>query len=271
MAPYEQRAKRGQPGLFVFLLDQSWSMHDPWGASTEGKTKSQGVAEAVNATLSMIVDRCKPDSYEVRHYYDIAVIGYGSSVGSALPEELGGKLVVSTPELFDTQRINDAGESWWIEPINDNGTPMGRALDVAGGLIWKWVEQHRNSFPPVLINISDGMPNEDETGTVAWADRIQKLATSDGNVLVFNVHISGRAGGELLYPADRAALPDEYARLLFDMSSPLPPFMSAYLAREGISVQEGAKAFVYNGKPSHLIKALEIGTRSGASTTDRTT
>ena len=43
-----------------------------------------------------------------------------------------------------------------LEVIANGGTPMCHALGMATSLLQSWTSQHANSFPPVVINISDG-------------------------------------------------------------------------------------------------------------------
>ena len=73
---YGAEISRGNPTCFIFLLDQSASMADPFGG--EPVRKADFVADAVNRTLHDLVIRCTKTE-EVRNYYDIAVIGYGSA------------------------------------------------------------------------------------------------------------------------------------------------------------------------------------------------
>ena len=54
---------------------------------------------------------------------------------------------------------------------------------------------------------------------------IWRLASEDGNVLLFNIHVSARGEKPILFPSDDLDLPDDYARRLFSMSSRLPPPM----------------------------------------------
>ncbi len=78
---YGAEISRGNPTCFIFLLDQSGSMADPFGG--DYVRKADYVADAVNRTLHDLVIRCTKTE-EVRHYYDIGVIGYGGKVNSVL-------------------------------------------------------------------------------------------------------------------------------------------------------------------------------------------
>ena len=43
------------------------------------------------------------------------------------------------------------------------------------------------------------------------------LETEDGNVLLYNLHLSELAASPLLFPATSSGLPDEFARMLFQI------------------------------------------------------
>ena len=45
--PYVSELSRTNPGCFLFLIDQSSSMAEPFGAQPE-KPKAEGVADAIN-------------------------------------------------------------------------------------------------------------------------------------------------------------------------------------------------------------------------------
>jgi hypothetical protein len=113
-----------------------------------------------------------------------------------------------------------------------------------------------------VINITDGEPTDgDPTGP---ADEVRKLATSDGNVLIFNCHISSRKGTPILFSdaGTDADLPDEHARLLYRMSSVLPSGLLDAVQSEGLKVGAQARGFVFQADMVEVIRFLDIGTRA---------
>src|SRR5579871_6938009 len=88
--PYTAEISRTNPSCFLFLIDQSGSMEDPIPASPDadgpapaaGRTKAEGVADAINRLLQNLVIKCAK-SEGVRDYYHIGVIGYGNKTGPA--------------------------------------------------------------------------------------------------------------------------------------------------------------------------------------------
>ena len=87
------------------------------------------------------------------------------------------------------------------------------------------------------------------------------LTSVDGNVLLFNAHLSGKQNRPIEFPEDDSDLPDDYARLLFRMSSVLPPNLVETAKSGGLAVGPRARGFVFNADLVAVIRFLEIGTR----------
>jgi len=149
----------------------------------------------------------------------------------------------------------------WFDPQGANGTPMCQALTQAQAVAHKFLEQYPECFPPIVINITDGEATDGNPSGVAKI--IREMKSEDGNVLIFNLHISSRSDAPVLYPASADELPDDYAKLLFGMSSELPDYMRSFALQEGISVAPGARGFVFNADIVSVISFLDIGTRPG--------
>lgn len=270
---YSQQISRQDPSCFLFLIDQSSSMSDPFGGEA-GRSKAQRLADAVNRLLYELVLRCTKNQEEgPRNYFDVGVIGYGSSVGPAWGGALSGKDLVNITELADSPlrvdtKAKDDGAGGivkvtlptWLDPVAQNGTPMREAFEKAQRVLEAWIPAHPNSYPPTVINITDADANPgQEPGAVANA--IQQLSTQDGAALVFNLHISTAPGQPILFPSDAGTLPDALARQMFDFSSPLPNHICAEAKNEGYSIDEGARGFVFGADGVELIRFLDIGTR----------
>jgi hypothetical protein len=150
----------------------------------------------------------------------------------------------------------------WFDPVADNGTPMGAALQMARAVLEPWVRDpaHANAFPPIIINISDGEATDGDPRPPAEA--LRQLATGDGNVLLFNLHLSSRSGSAIVYPDSEGSLPDDFARQLFQMSSRLPPHIQQAASGEGYTVSTEARGFVFQADMVEVIKFLDIGTRA---------
>lgn len=150
----------------------------------------------------------------------------------------------------------------WFEPTANGGTPMCQVLGMAKTLLEGWLAQHPNCFPPIVINITDGEAT-DGNPTLA-AESIRKLRSNDGEVLLFNLHLSSQRAAAIEYPSSETGLPDQFAQQLFRMSSLLPDYMLSIARAEGMSVSEGSRGFVFNADMVAVIKFLDIGTRPSA-------
>lgn len=271
---YQAQISRSNPSAFVFLIDQSASMSGDW-AGEPGKNKAQALATILNRLIQNLVLRCAKEE-GIRDYYEVAVIGYGARVASALGRSLGGADLVPISRLGEaplrveerTKRVDDGVGGLidqtvklpiWVDPQADNGTPMCQALDRTISILRPWVAAHASSFPPIVINITDGEPNDGDP--TAKAQELMSLATSDGQVLLFNVHISSAPGQPIVFPAGESVLPDDHAQRLFRMSSVLPPYMRSAANQEQLSAEETSRGFAFQSDAVSVIQLLDIGTR----------
>ncbi len=275
---YSAEISRGNPSCFVFVIDQSGSMGDPFGAGDGNQKKSDGVADAINRMLQNLVIKCAKEE-GIRDYFHVGVIGYGAQVGPAFSGALAGRQLVPISEVGNsparveqrTKKVPDGAGGLvdqpvrfpiWFEPIANGGTPMGQALGQAKSMVENWLSQHPGCFPPIVINITDGEATDGDPTSVA--DEIRKLKSTDGEILLFNLHVSSQRGAPIEYPSSDAGLPDKFAQQLFRMSSPLPEYMMNIARREGMNVNEGSRGFVFNADMVAVIKFLDIGTRPSA-------
>lgn len=281
--PYEAEISRANPTAFFFVVDQSYSMSEQLAGSTN--SKSVMLATVINRILNDLVIRCSKGE-DVFNYFDVSLIGYGNSaygasrVGSAFEGQLSGRDIVPIEELAEypvrieqrTKKVDDGAGGLvdvqiefpiWLEPVYSHDTPMNEAMNYTFNLVSDWITQHPDSFPPVVIHITDGQPNDADPRKLAEA--IRSLSTNDGNVLMFSLHLSEGEDEQIIFPSDASSLPNDYARLLFEMSSGLPDKWFAIAAESmGMSIESGAKAFVYNADVTAMIRFLEIGTRQPA-------
>ena len=151
----------------------------------------------------------------------------------------------------------------WIEPIDSGGTPMTAAFEMAYQLANDWTSKHPNSFPPVVINITDGQPNNQSSAKTA-ALKLKELGTNDGKVLVLNAHITSKRAAPVELPASASELPngDNYAQFLFDISSELPSVMLERASAVGFEISTQVRGFVYNADAETMIRLLDIGTKA---------
>lgn len=274
--PYTAEISRANPTAIIFLVDQSTSMGDLIGDGTDTKRKADVVADAINRLLTELSVKCAKEE-GVRDYFHVAVIGYGSTVGSAFAGELAGRDLVPLSQVADyparmeerVKKVPDGAGGLvetpvkfpvWVDPLAQGGTPMNRALHHAAQLVRDWVGRYPGCFPPIVLNLTDGEANDGDPAQ--GAEEVSSHATADGSVLLFNLHVSDSGGDATVFPDAEAGLPDAYARQLFAMSSTLPSHMRSYAASQGHIVSENTRGFVYNADIVSVVQFLDIGTRA---------
>ncbi|HNW47231.1 MAG TPA: VWA domain-containing protein [Thermotogota bacterium] len=275
-AKYMHEISRASPTALVFLIDQSGSMSEKWGGSG---TKSSEVAMILNRLLNNLIMRCtKSDG--VRNYFSIGVIGYGLGVKPVLKgNTLFGRDLIPISEIADNPlRIErrkkkepdgvggvmeiEVNFPIWLEAEAFNGTPMCGALDYAHKVLERWVDDHPDSYPPTVFNITDGQAGDGDPAMNAA--KIKRLETNDGNVLLFNINISSDSSQMVKFPDSVSQFAnDPYAVSLYNISSVMPENIIAMLGRsEERNYSRNCKGFILNADAISLIEFLNIGTRT---------
>jgi len=276
--PYQSEISRANPTCFFFLIDQSSSMADPIMGVVDNPRKSEFVADAINKVIQTLIVTASKD-VEIRRYYQIGAIVYGGdNVGSAFGSLFGEQELVWVDELSNkplrieerTKRESDGAGGViqvqakfpvWIDAAANGRTPMCEAISRTKNILEKWVKDHPNSYPPTVINLTDGEANDGDPSVPAQA--LRELYTTDGNAILLTVHVSSNPYSQpIFFPGVNEGLPDQPSKIMFEMCSPLTEAMTK-TAQEmlQISIEKGAKGFVYNSGIEGIVSALEIGTR----------
>ncbi len=274
--PYQAEISRKNPGCFLFLVDQSESMEDPFGGGEAGRRKAEELATILNKLIHNLCIRCaKSDS--IYDYFHVGVLGYSeASCQPALGGELTGRSLVPISELADKPlRVEDRVKKSddgaggvidqtvkfpvWFDAYGKGGTPMCAALKEATTIVQTWCQEHPTGFPPIVINITDGEATDGDL--VAEARKLTAVSGDDGSALLFNIHLSSTAGPSIELPSNGVKLPDQHAKSLYESSSPLTPFMVARAKELGMPAEDNSKGFIFNAQPLHVIHFLDIGTR----------
>jgi len=277
--PYSADISRANPGCFLFLVDRSGSMEGAL-AGQPGHRKMDQAADAINRILDAVSQRCS-SGLDIRDYFHVGILGYNTDNGGrpAIASALAGtspeqpflpiSQVVETAQVVERAVRESDGAGGvievtrrfpvWLEPHAEYGTPMCEALNYAAQALANWVGQYPDSFPPIVINVSDGRATDGDPEPLARG--IMELQTSDGNALVFNVHLSEMATMPVQFPDSEEGLPDELAVLLFRMSSVLPEGSRNLAASLDLTMNENSRGFVFNADMTSLVQFLDIGTR----------
>jgi hypothetical protein len=289
---YQEEISRSKPSAFLFLIDQSGSMSAPFGRPDKtGKipSKAEVVADALNANLSELLNRCSREE-GTRDYFEVGIIGYGQSPTAEFCWEgqLAGRQMVPLSDVKRFAAVQPVEEEnvvrgkiekemieykVWVKPIAATaGTPMKSALQLARTILADWIQRHADSYPPIVINITDGEATDVEEGPdgdrqlVSAAQAIASLTNCNGStVLLINCHISGLADAAVVFPSKPEEVPpNPTAQVLYQMSSVLPPQMNSVAAgvlERPLTAADPIRGMVFNGNAVMLVKFLDIGTR----------
>lgn len=278
MPSHSKQWSSANPGLLIFLIDQSGSMLLPFKDSNE--TRTVFATRVVNRVIDSIIQK----NYNGDHAKDrcfIVAIGY--SVGAT--ELCSGFLsdLDNTPKRMESvkKKISDGAGGLveidkkmpiWVDPIEKDGwTDMAAAFKIAKEIIEKWVDDKPESPAPVIINVSDGVPyynhkdtNECATETSRLAKEIMDIKTPDGNVLIFNAEIGG-GNKEIILPnsIDEVRAGGEGAQFLYEISSIIPDGYHGAAIKNGLELKENSRGAVFAVGTEYLIKLIDFGSSKG--------
>ena len=238
------------PGHIIYLVDQSGSMSG---------VNEKKAAEAVTAAMMETLKGCISGT-EVRNRVYVTIIGYGNEDGVSIIRE---GWIADFLEDLQTCKTNS---TTIIEPKSYGMTPMAEAFMLANKCISTWLLQRQSQDAkvpaPIVINITDGYPDDVNTATQE-AQKIMNIQTrDDGNVLVFNIHTDDATDGvEIKFPVNKSVLngvPE--GEFLFDISSTMTDdFVRAAKAQHFEGVLPGSKGFVVNAKGDTLVRFVTFG------------
>lgn len=284
---YTAQITRNTPTAFIFLIDQSVSMQKYTTLYGEEMPMAEAVARIVNHQLNELVLRCIKGS-ETRDYYDIAIIGYGENAYSGWKGELEGRDFVKPSELKEHPykkittkketrtrkgvKVVEVEEVQWIEAeATESWTRVHLAFEKAKGLLDEWMEKHhdKDCYPPTIINITDGEFNgATKEYVLQQANELKSMFTNDGNVILFNIHISANKAVCVTCPASKDEVSfSSLATTMYEMSSLLPMRYSDRIAdlRKDGTPNNRYRAMSINADMSTLIQLMDIGTPTNIS------
>lgn len=243
------------PGHLVFMIDQSGSMYGE---------NAQKTAECVQDSIKEVLTGCI-NGEEIKDRAYITVIGYGKDSTASIIRE--GWISEWAEDVLNAKAKGDVV----IPAEADGGTPMTEAFKIAKSCLDTWIkareEEHQDDpneelAAPIVVNITDGLPNDEASARVA-AQEILNTATPDGNVLLFNAHMSDD-GVEIQFPSDKSKLngvPE--GEFLYEISSPLTDRMVNYAKKLKFeTVRKGSMGFVANARKATLARFIEFGSTS---------
>lgn len=281
---YTARVDREHPTAFIFLVDQSVSMRRITTYGGEDMTLSEAVARIVNAQINELVERCVKNN-ETRHYFDIAMIGYGQEAYSAWNGSLEGRDFVTPEEIRDNPyrkvsvreevrtrkgiSVKEVEKKQWMTARHDGSwTRLDKALRRAESLLTDWMKLHHDQdcYPPTIINITDGEYNgATDEQMVQLANQLKSMFTNDGNVLLFNIHVVPGQAESVVFPAAVSELNgNSNGEKLYSLSSLLPLNYNEQIRSIFGDKQTDIRyrAMGVNTGMERLVKMMKIGTLS---------
>lgn len=252
------------PGCIVILVDQSWSMSEPFG---DDRTKAEEAALAVNRVLEELVLASRRGE-EIRDRCHVTVITYGETVNSVV-DGMVSQIPSSLIEVKDMKKmVNDGAGGLvevdykmpiWLEQQASGNTPMHEAFQRAANIVNKWISDRPDVFPPIIINITDGAATRPDL-TADSAREIMNCNSTDGNALVCNIHIAN-SGNMVVLPHNTTQFAGEpLAEFIFDISSIMPHPLRIAAKNIGLLSEQGARYFAYNLDAGKMIQLLQFGT-----------
>lgn len=277
---YDNPFQSSNPGLFVILVDQSGSMVSESKKIQEPLAKI--AADSINCLIQEIINNAtRPygdDDEIVKNYCKVVVIGYGAEKDNPI-------------QIICSENLPDLAEKWssektktvfgdlmlrnFVKPVAGAVTPMEAAFKEAYDQIEKWAMEGHNGAKdpsPVIINITDGAPTNDEgyvteNAVLGTADAVQKIfdikSFPDGAPVVFNIMLNTESTDEVHYPESDTVFADDdfFARFLFVISSKITDRMLNVMKSKGMNVSAESRGMMMNvNDPYQLVEFLKMGT-----------
>ncbi|HZO76305.1 MAG TPA: vWA domain-containing protein [Ktedonobacteraceae bacterium] len=241
---YVQPATRITPALVIYLIDASNSMNDPCGTTTKIALVNAALREAMKG---MILRSMRDNKVQPR--YHVAMFAYSSKVID---------LLNGIRPLPDIMRVGGPPEL--IAGGDETDTAAGFAM------VEQLLQRHLSAFKhcpaPLVCHLTDALLTTQDPSP--FVRNIRSLGVDDGSVLVENILMTEKM---LRKPVKdwyqwsgvlRAGeLTDDYARLLFKLSSPIPESYRQNINRSaGYQLQKGAALFFPGTQPELIRLAL---------------
>ena len=278
---------RANPGLMVFLIDCSASMLFPMNqVSPDPKTltKFQAASMILDNFLYQCTIKCASED-KYKDYLDFVILGYGDNTFSPISKISTSEYPISVNKLdssyesvedFPEQELDETNSPIkWINSDSVGGnTAMLNAFTKVKKIIEDWVKKHPDSYPPILLNISDGMANDlprdeedndklDPLPLFELCNEIKKIQTNDGNTVIGNIHLSDVVGKLVKFPVsidEILDIEDPAAVTLFEMSSTIPAPWLEKAQGFGFNIGPGGKFYIYNSDFDSFLSFFKFGT-----------
>ena len=267
---YTERMNSTNPGCIIIMIDQSGSMDDPY--ANDGLVKKDLVALSVNRFINETVE-ASSDGEGIKDRCFMCVIGYGTkSPGVKLI--LGDMISKIAENPIRVEQVKkkisdgagglveiDEGFPIWLDAVADWCPQMDIAFQRTAEVSEEWCKLHPNSFPPLVINITDGQIHNKEQ-TKKEAERLRAISNNDGNVLLFNAYIGDGSKPSISFPYNKNELDTYSEKFLFDISSILPGVILNRACITDETINTRARGLICNNEGKDFMWILNLAATS---------
>lgn len=253
--PYDKKISRQNPGLILFVLDDSGSMASNLSGTSD--PKYQWVERYFGIILKELLARStevKGNGIVVKPRYLVYVLLYGST-----QKVWGnGELDIQAAVEQYTEAGNSLGLGGHLSGTNA-AAAYQMTLDYLKNAISQ--ERFRDSFPPMVFHLTDG---ESWTDATPVAEQLRQLSTTDGNVLMVNAYIGTQTSLSYNGPEDFPGYLDageagtsKHNARLFAMSSEVPLCIHQNLIADGVfpNLRPGTRLF-FDVRTKEMLKQV---------------
>lgn len=270
--PYSSIISEGNPVGVFFILNQSDPTKEIISFDSTEMSKASAECGIIDQVINeLIVQNTSNGVIDDR--YNIAVLGYGDYVFNCLK----GKGIQSLNELNDNPifvkthikeirtrqgaKTIEQKRPVWVKPRSRGGAYLNKALNSVKKLVDKWTEEHMDSFPPIIIHITEYRYHGAEVSEmIQLAKEIKSLLTNDGNALFFNIHLTWNENTvPVVFPSNESKISESYyGSMYYLMSSVLPQsfYNNMRIRENSTEYQEQHIGFAMNIKISDLLPTI---------------
>lgn len=151
-------------------------------------------------------------------------------------------------------------------------TATSNAFSIAADVITRFVTIHPDSPAPKVIHITDGHPwsnqykFEEVNRTNEAASKLTSIGTTDGNTILFNLHIIGenddKKEPQYFFPEKGTKIIGYGNRILESLSVVIPPIYVANAKKFGMTLGENPMSFATNVDAKQILKFIMFGSSS---------
>ena len=284
---------------FVIMIDLSGSMNDNCNVDDSILSKGDYVIDNVNSILQELYMRAVRDG-EMVDYFDVAVVAYYGNRVEVISSLDGSesftpitKLYRNRRDHFRVERVDIYNSEKSDDSIYKSGvvacevgglTPMLKAADCVHEMLQRWCGEkgNRDSVPPIIVNITDGMFNDSDTQSIVnRMTALTELRTNIGNSLLINIFVAtGKHSESIIFPTDDelSRVKNNYFALMGKLSSVMPEIFRGVIEKLRLELYEKQsrgevdsfemdsiyggeyRAIGFDIEISDLISVLRIGT-----------